>query len=91
MELTITALSRNLLNHPNLALPTGKFEFYGVRPSTAQVSTGGHNPSGNRRNQIPLEARFLNKHPNLPRGKKVERLSVNFPAEQFPRAASFRC
>jgi hypothetical protein len=49
MELTFTALSRNLLNHPNLALPVGNLSSPLFAESTALVGGGGGNSaSGNR-------------------------------------------
>jgi hypothetical protein len=49
MELTFTALSRNLLNHPNLALPDGNLSSPYFGESTALVTGGGGNSaSGNR-------------------------------------------
>jgi hypothetical protein len=50
MELTFTALSRNLLNHPNVALPNGNLSSTYFGESTALVTGGGGNSaSGNRR------------------------------------------
>ena len=55
MELTFTVLSRNLLNHPNLALPNGNLSSPYFGESTALVGGGG-NASGNRR--IELQCRL---------------------------------
>ncbi len=58
MELTITALSRNLLNHPNLALPSGNLSSTVFGQSTALYSGGGNNASGNRRIEFQLRLAF---------------------------------
>ena len=57
MELTFTGISRNLLNHPNLALPVGNLSSTLFGESTALVSGGGgNNAGGNRR--IEFQIRF---------------------------------
>ena len=57
MKLTFTALSRNLLNHPNVALQNGNLNSPYFGQSTALVEGGGGNSaSGNRR--IELQCRF---------------------------------
>jgi hypothetical protein len=59
MEITFTALSRNLLNHPNLALPVGNLSSSLFGQSTALVSGGGGNSaSGNRRIEFQLRLAF---------------------------------
>jgi hypothetical protein len=59
MELTFTALSRNLLNHPNLALPDGNLSSPYFGESTALVSGGGGNSaSGNRRIELQCRLAF---------------------------------
>ena len=59
MELTFTALSRNLLNHPNLALPDGNLSSPYFDESTALVSGGGGNSaSGNRRIEFQCRLAF---------------------------------
>jgi hypothetical protein len=59
MELTFTALSRNLLNHPNLALPNGNLSSPYFGESTALVSGGGGNSaSGNRRIELQCRLAF---------------------------------
>ncbi len=59
MELTFTALSRNLLNHPNLALPDGNLSSPYFGESTALVSGGGGNSaSGNRRVEFQCRLAF---------------------------------
>jgi hypothetical protein len=59
MELTITALSRNLLNHPNLASPVGNLGSPLFGQSTALISGGGRNSaSGNRRIELQLRLSF---------------------------------
>jgi hypothetical protein len=59
MELTFTALSRNLLNHPNLALPNGNLSSPYFGESTALVSGGGgNNASGNRRIELQCRLAF---------------------------------
>ena len=59
MELTVTALSRNLLNHPNLALPVGNLSSPLFGESTAFVSGGGGNSaSGNRRIELQIKLGF---------------------------------
>ncbi len=59
MELTFTALSRNLLNHPNLALPVGNLSSPLFGESTALVSGGGGNSaSGNRRIELQVRLGF---------------------------------
>ena len=59
MALTFTALSRNLLNHPNLALPVGNLSSPVFGESTALVSGGGgNNASGNRRIEFQLKLAF---------------------------------
>ena len=58
MELTITALSRNLLNHPNFALPSGNLSSPVFGQSTALLSGGGNNASGNRRIEFQLKLSF---------------------------------
>ena len=59
MELTVTALSRNLLNHPNLALPVGNLSSALFGESTALVSGGGGNSaSGNRRIELQIKLGF---------------------------------
>jgi len=59
MELTFTALSRNLLNHPNLALPDGNLSSLYFGESTALVSGGGGNSaSGNRRIELQCRLAF---------------------------------
>ena len=59
MELTFTALSRNLLNHPNLALPVGNLSSTLFGQSTALVSGGGGNSAGgNRRVELQLKLAF---------------------------------
>jgi hypothetical protein len=59
MELTFTALSRNLLNHPNLALPDGNLSSPYFGESTALVSGGGGNSaSGNRRIEFQCRLAF---------------------------------
>jgi hypothetical protein len=57
MELTITALSRNALNHPNVALPVGNLSSPLFGQSTALVS-GGNNASGNRRIELQVKIAF---------------------------------
>jgi hypothetical protein len=59
MELTVTALSRNLLNHPNLALPVGNLSSPLFGESIALVSGGGGNSaSGNRRIEFQIKLAF---------------------------------
>ncbi|HKE24888.1 MAG TPA: TonB-dependent receptor [Bryobacteraceae bacterium] len=60
MELTLTALSRNLLNHPNLALPDGNLSSPYFGESTALVSGGGggNSASGNRRIEFQCRLGF---------------------------------
>ena len=58
MELTFTALSRNLFNHPNLALPSGNLSSTVFGQSTALFSGGGNNASGNRRIEFQLKLAF---------------------------------
>ena len=59
MELTVTALSRNLLNHPNLALPVGNLSSPLFGESTALVSGGGGNSAGgNRRIELQIKLGF---------------------------------
>ena len=59
MELTFTALSRNLLNHPNLALPDGNLTSPYFGESTALVSGGGGNSAnGNRRIEFQCRLAF---------------------------------
>jgi hypothetical protein len=59
MELTFTALSRNLLNHPNLALPDGNLSSPYFGESTALVTGGGGNSaSGNRRVEFQCRLAF---------------------------------
>jgi Carboxypeptidase regulatory-like domain len=59
MELTFTALSRNLLNHPNLALPDGNLSSPLFGESTALVTAGGGNSAnGNRRIELQLRLAF---------------------------------
>ena len=59
MELTFTALSRNLLNHPNLALPDGNLSSPYFGESTALASGGGGNSaSGNRRIEFQCRLAF---------------------------------
>ncbi len=59
MELTFTALSRNLLNHPNLALPDGNLSSPYFGESTALVSGGGGNSAnGNRRIEFQCRVAF---------------------------------
>jgi hypothetical protein len=59
MDLTFTALSRNLLNHPNLALPVGNLSSPLFGESTALVAGGGGNSaSGNRRIELQVRLAF---------------------------------
>jgi hypothetical protein len=59
MEITVTALSRNMLNHPNLALPVGNLSSPLFGQSTALVSGGGgNNANGNRRIEFQLKLSF---------------------------------
>jgi hypothetical protein len=59
MELTLTALSRNLLNHPNLAMPDGNLSSPYFDESTALVTGGGGNSaSGNRRIEFQCRLAF---------------------------------
>jgi hypothetical protein len=59
MELTVTGLSRNLLNHPNLALPVGNLSSPLFGESTALASGGGGNSaSGNRRVELQIKLGF---------------------------------
>jgi hypothetical protein len=59
MELTFTALSRNLINHPNLALPVGNLSSTLFGQSTALVAGGGGNSaSGNRRIEFQVRLSF---------------------------------
>jgi hypothetical protein len=59
MELTVTALSRNLLNHPNLAPPVGNLSSPLFGESIALVSGGGGNSaSGNRRIELQIKLGF---------------------------------
>jgi hypothetical protein len=59
MELTFTVLSRNLLNHPNLALPDGNLSSPYFGESTALVTGGGGNSaSGNRRIEFQCRLAF---------------------------------
>ena len=59
MELTFTALSRNLLNHPNLALPNGNLSSPYFGESTALVGGGGGNSaSGDRRIELQCRLAF---------------------------------
>jgi hypothetical protein len=59
MELTFTALSRNLLNHPNLALPDGNLSSLYFGESTALVTGGGGNSaSANRRIEFQCRLAF---------------------------------
>jgi hypothetical protein len=59
MELTITGLSRNLLNHPNVALPIGNLSSPLFGQSTGLVGGGGGNSaSGNRRIELQVKIAF---------------------------------
>jgi hypothetical protein len=59
MELTLTALSRNLLNHPNLALPNGNLSSLYFGESTALVGGGGGNGAvGSRRVEFQCRLAF---------------------------------
>jgi hypothetical protein len=59
MELTFTALSRNALNHPNLALPDGNLSSPYFGESTALVGSGGGNSAtGNRRIEFQCRLAF---------------------------------
>ena len=59
MELTFTALSRNLLNHPNLALPNGNLSSPYFGESTALVGGGGGNGAvGSRRLEFQCRLAF---------------------------------
>ena len=59
MELTFTALSRNLLNHPNLAMPVGNLSSSLFGQSTGLISGGGGgSASGNRRIEIQVRLSF---------------------------------
>jgi len=59
MELTITALSRNALNHPNVALPVGNLSSLLFGQSSALVSGGGgSSASGNRRIELQIKLSF---------------------------------
>jgi hypothetical protein len=59
MELTFTALSRNLLNHPNLALPNGNLSSLYFGESTALVGGGGGNGAvGSRRVEFQCRLAF---------------------------------
>jgi hypothetical protein len=59
MEITITALSRNVLNHPNVALPNGNLSSPVFGQSTALVAGGGgSSASGNRRIEFQLRLSF---------------------------------
>ena len=59
VELTVTALSRNLLNHPNLALPVGNLSSPLFGESIALVSGGGGNSaSRNRRIEFQIKPAF---------------------------------
>src|SRR6202035_392515 len=59
MELTFTALSRNVINHPNLALPVGNLSSTLFGQSTALVAGGGGNSaSGNRRIELQVRLAF---------------------------------
>ena len=58
MELTFTALSHNLLNHPNLTLPVGNLSSPLFGQSTGLVAGGGGNASGNRRIEFQLKLSF---------------------------------
>jgi Carboxypeptidase regulatory-like domain len=59
MEITVTALSRNLLNHPNLASPVGNLSSPVFGQSVALVSGGGGgSASGNRRIEFQLKLSF---------------------------------
>jgi hypothetical protein len=58
MELTITALSRNVLNHPNVALPVGNLSSPLFGQSTALASGGGNSASGSRRIELQLRLAF---------------------------------
>jgi hypothetical protein len=59
MELTVTALSRNLLNHPNLASPVGNLSSSLFGQSVALVGGGGGNgATGNRRIELQIKLAF---------------------------------
>jgi hypothetical protein len=59
MELTFTALSRNMLNHPNFAPPDGNLSSPYFGESTGLVSGGGGNSaSGNRRIELQCRLAF---------------------------------
>jgi hypothetical protein len=58
MELTITAMARNALNHPNLALPNGNLSSPVFGQATALVSGGGNSAGGNRRVELQLKLSF---------------------------------
>jgi hypothetical protein len=58
MELTVTASSRNVLNHPNLALPVGNLSSPVFGQSTALAAGGGNGASGNRRIEFQLKLAF---------------------------------
>ena len=73
MELTFTALSRNLLNHPNLALPDGNLSSPYFGESTALVAGGGNSASGNRRIDFHAGWPFEN-----PSGKRTRHTWLNF-------------
>jgi hypothetical protein len=57
MELTFTGLARNVLNHPNLALPVGNLSSPLFGESTALVGGGGNN-AGVRRIEIQIRLSF---------------------------------
>jgi len=59
MELTFTALSRNLLNHPNVALPDGNLSSPYFGQSTALVTGGGGNRQRQSANRVSVSAGIL--------------------------------
>ena len=57
MELTLTVLGRNVLNHPNLALPIGNLSSPSFGESIG-LPGGGGNTAGNRRIELQLRLSF---------------------------------
>src|SRR5262245_22913624 len=87
MEITVTALSRNALNHPNLAVPVGNLSSPLFGQSTALVSGGGGNSaSGNRRIEFQLKLSFY----GFAAGVMMRKTSVGAQRQPFWRNLMYR-